>query len=79
MAALEVAATEMAVGLHGTDDGLDGRSAFNSRLMTPNTPALLAGDEDAAGILCMAALSHASTVCRPRGEHSAAHSFDSQS
>ena len=50
-AAFEVAAAEVAFGLQVSDDGLDGGAAAQLALDDAEDAALLAGDEDAAGIL----------------------------
>ena len=50
LAALEEAASEVSVGLHVTDDGLDGRAAPELALDDAEYAAFLAGDEDAAWI-----------------------------
>jgi hypothetical protein len=54
-AALEIAATEVAFGLQVADHGLDGGSASQLALDHSEDAALLAGDEDAAWILCVVA------------------------
>lgn len=50
-AALEIAAAEVTFSLHVSDDGLDGGTAAQLALDGAEDAALLAGDEDAAGIL----------------------------
>ena len=50
-AAFEVAAPEVAFGLQVSDDGLDGGAAAQLALDDTEDAALLAGNEDAAGIL----------------------------
>jgi hypothetical protein len=54
-AAFEVAAAEVTFGLQVSDDGLDGGAAAQLALDGTEDTALLAGDEDAAGILCVVA------------------------
>ena len=49
-AALEIAAAEMALGLHVADHGLDGGAASQFALDGAEDAALLAGDEDAARV-----------------------------
>jgi hypothetical protein len=46
--ALEMAAAEVAIALHVTDDGLDGRAAPELALNDTEDATLLTGDEDAA-------------------------------
>ena len=53
--ALEVAAAEVAIGLHVSDHGFDSGAAFELALDDAEDAALLAGDEDATGILCVVA------------------------
>jgi hypothetical protein len=48
LAAFEIAAAEMAVGLHVSDHGFDGGAAFEFALDGTVDAALLAGDEDTA-------------------------------
>jgi hypothetical protein len=50
LAALEMAAAEVTVGLHVSDHGLDGAAASQFALDDAEHAALLAGDEDAAWI-----------------------------
>jgi hypothetical protein len=50
-AAFEVAAAEVTFGLQVSDHGLDGGAAAQLALDDTEDAALLAGDEDAAGIL----------------------------
>src|SRR4029079_337803 len=50
VSALEIAAAEMAVVLHVTDDGFDGRSTSQLALDGAEHAALLSGDEDAAWV-----------------------------
>ena len=50
LAALEMAAAEVTVGLHVSDHGLDGAAASQFALDDAEDAALLAGDEDAAWI-----------------------------
>ena len=50
LAALEVAATEVTIGFHVTDHGLDGGAASELAFDRSEDAALLAGDEDAAPI-----------------------------
>ena len=52
---LEVAAPEVAFGLQMSDDGLDGGAASQLALDDTEDAALLAGDEDTTGILCVVA------------------------
>lgn len=56
VAALEMAAAEVSVGLHMTDHGLDGGAAPEFAFDHPEDATLLARDEDAARV----------TVSRPR-------------
>ena len=49
--ALEVAAAEVAIGLHVSDHGFDSGAAFELALDDAEDAALLAGDEDTTGIL----------------------------
>lgn len=49
-AAFEVAAAEVTIGLQVSDDGFDGRSAAQLVLDDTEDAALLARDEDSAGI-----------------------------
>ncbi|MCP1854751.1 hypothetical protein ACVI1L_004500 [Bradyrhizobium sp. USDA 4516] len=49
-AAFEVAAAEVTIGLQVSDDGFDGGAAAQLALDDPEDAALLAGDEDPAGI-----------------------------
>ena len=49
--AFEIAAAEVALGLHMADHGLDGRSASEFALDGTEDAALLSGDEDAARVL----------------------------
>ena len=51
--AFEVAAAEVTFGLQVSDDGLDGGAAAQLALDDTEDAASLAGDEDAAGILCV--------------------------
>ena len=53
--ALEVTAAEVTFGLQMSDDGLDGRAASQLALDDNKDAALLARDEDAAGVLRVAA------------------------
>ena len=48
---LEIAAAEMALGLHVADHGLDGRAASQFALDGTEHAALLPGDEDAMRVL----------------------------
>ena len=48
LAALEMAAAEMSVGLHVTDHGLDGCAAPELAFDHPEDPTLMAGDEGAS-------------------------------
>ena len=50
LAALEMAAAEVTVGLHVSDHGLDSAAASQFALDDAEDAALLAGDEDAAWI-----------------------------
>ena len=50
LAALEMAAAEVTVGLHVSDHGLDGAAASQFALGDAEHAVLLAGDEDAAWI-----------------------------
>jgi hypothetical protein len=59
-AAFELAAFEVPLRSSSTNDGFDGGAAAQLALDDPEDAALLAGDEDAAGILrVVAAVSHA--------------------
>ena len=49
LAALQVAATEVTIGFHVTDHGLDGGAASELAFDRSEDAALLAGDEDARG------------------------------
>ena len=49
--ALEVAAAEVAIGLHVSDHGFDSGAAFELALDDAEDAALLAGDEDAARVV----------------------------
>ena len=49
-AAFEIAASEMALGLHVADHGLDGGSPFELSLDGAEHAAFLSGDEDAARV-----------------------------
>ena len=53
--AFEVAAAEVTIGLQVSDDGFDGGAAAQLALDDTEDAALLARDEDSAGILCVAA------------------------
>ena len=50
LAAFEIAAAEMAVGLHVSDHGFDGGAAFEFALNGTVNATLLAGDEDPAWV-----------------------------
>ena len=50
LAAFEIAAAEMAVGLHVSDHGFDGGAAFELALDGTVNATLLAGDEDPAWV-----------------------------
>ena len=50
LAALEMAAAKVSVGVHVTDHRFDGRSAPEFAFDHPKDPARLAGDEDAARV-----------------------------
>ena len=54
-AAFEVAAAEVTIGLQVSDDGFDGGAAAQLALDDTEDAALLAGDEDSTGILCVVA------------------------
>jgi hypothetical protein len=54
-AAFEIATAEVTFGLQVTDDGFDGGAATQLALDDTEDAALLAGDEDAPGILCVVA------------------------
>ncbi len=54
-AAFKVAAAEVTIGLQVSDDGFDGGAAAQLALDDPEDVALLARDEDPAGILCVMA------------------------
>lgn len=54
-AAFEVAPAEVTFGLQMSDDGLDGGATAQLALDGAEDAALLAGDEDATGILCVVA------------------------
>ena len=51
LAAFEIAAAEMAVGLDVSDHGFDGGAAFELALDGTVNATLLAGDEDPAGFV----------------------------
>jgi hypothetical protein len=60
--AFEVAATEVPIGLHVADGGLDGGTAPQFAFDAAEHAALLAGDEDAARVLgVVAAIAFLST------------------
>ena len=50
VAALEMAAAEVSIGLHATDHGLDGGAAPELAFDHPEDATLLAGDEDASRV-----------------------------
>ena len=54
-AAFEVAAAEVTICLQVSDDGFDGGAAAQLALDDTEDATLLAGDEDATGILCVVA------------------------
>ncbi len=53
VAALEIAAAEVAIGLHVTDHGLDGGSTPELAFDRSDDPTLLAGEEDASWVFAV--------------------------